>query len=59
MSNKEDRMVMTGLEDKTGDKKEIKSLTQDVADDMVGNYVMAPDPNVEKERLYLDFQRTF
>ena len=37
MSNKEDRMVMTGLEDKTGDKKEIKSLTQDVADDMVGN----------------------
>ena len=48
MSNKEDKMVMTGLEDKTGDKKEIKSLTQDVADDMVGNYVMAPDPNVEK-----------
>ena len=48
MSNKKDRMVMTGLEDKTGEKKAIKSLEQDVADDMVGNYVMAPDPNVEK-----------
>ena len=48
MSNKEDRMVMTGLEDKTGKKKEKKSLEQDVADDIVGNYVMAPDPNVEK-----------
>lgn len=48
MSSKENEMVMTGLEDKTGEKREIKSLEQDVADDMVGNYVMAPDPNVEE-----------
>ena len=54
MSNKEDRMVMTGLEGNTGEKKEIKSLDQDVADDMVGNYVMAPDPNVEK--VSIEFQ---
>ena len=44
MSSKENEMVMTGLEDKTGETREIKSLEQDVADDMVGNYVMAPVP---------------
>ena len=39
---------MSGSEDNTGKEGEVNSLAQDVADDIVGNYLMAPDLNVEQ-----------
>ncbi|MDC0158114.1 hypothetical protein OAI47_00005, partial [Rhodospirillaceae bacterium] len=39
---------MTGSEDTTGKEGEVNSLAQDVAHDIVGDYSMAPDLNVEK-----------
>ena len=39
---------MTGSEDTTGKEREVNSLVQDVAHDIIGNYLMAPDLNVEK-----------
>ena len=39
---------MSESQDTTGNEGEVNSLAQDVAHDIVGNYRMAPDLNVEK-----------
>ena len=39
---------MTGSEDTNGKEREGNSLAQDVAQDIIGNYLITPDLNVEK-----------